>query len=202
VDYKAVFLKEDGTANGLMKEMVDGVVGILKWINANVNNDDKFHDASIKARVQHCISEWKKKATNQKASGPPKTKYLEGLAEVDFGEFPVMIALQVCCLGEVIVKGHKNLNNLIYPVASLGAAAQLSHLKDKSERPEMLHTVIQEMEVEEYGTNAAKGLLCENAENHVGTIFDYVFYGSMLFIISKEGKNLLKHVGSIVWEEF
>jgi hypothetical protein len=53
-----------------------------------------------------------------------------------------MIALQVCCLGEVIVKGHKNLNNLFYPVASLGAAAQLSHLKDKSERLEMLHTVI------------------------------------------------------------
>lgn len=74
MDYEAVFLKEDGTANGVLKEMVDGVVGILKWINANVNNDDEFHDAGIQARVQHCISEWKKKATNQKASGPPKTK--------------------------------------------------------------------------------------------------------------------------------
>jgi hypothetical protein len=34
------------------------------------------------------------------------------------------------------------LNNLAYPVASLGAAAQLSHFKDKSERPDMLHTVV------------------------------------------------------------
>jgi hypothetical protein len=74
--------------------------------------------------------------------GHPRQKYLEGLAKGDFGEFRAMIALQVCCLGEVIVKGHKNLNNLFYPVASLGAAAQLSHLKDKSERLEMLHTVI------------------------------------------------------------
>jgi hypothetical protein len=41
-------------------------------------------------------------------------------------------------------------------VASLGAAGQLSHLKDKSERPEILNTIIHEMEVEEYGTNALK----------------------------------------------
>ena len=113
-----------------------------------------------------------------------------------------MIAVQICCLGKVMVKGHLNLNNLVYPVASLGAAGQLSHLKDKSERPEILNTIICEMEVEEYGTNAAEGLLCETSEGRVGNIFDYVFYGQMLFRISKEGKNLLKQFGSITWEEF
>jgi hypothetical protein len=71
VDYEAVFLKEDGTANGVMKEMMDGIVGILKWINTNVDDDDELHHAGVKARVQHCISEWKKKATDQKASRPP-----------------------------------------------------------------------------------------------------------------------------------
>jgi hypothetical protein len=39
------------------------------------------------------------------------------------------------------VKGHANLNNLVYPVSNLGAAKQMSHL-DSSERPEMLCTII------------------------------------------------------------
>jgi hypothetical protein len=65
--------------------------------------------------------------------------------------------------------------------------------------PEILNTIIHEMEVEEYGTNAAEGLLCETS---VSNIFDYVFYGQMLFRISKEGKNLVEWFGSTTWEEF
>jgi hypothetical protein len=37
-----------------------------------------------------------------------------------------------------MVTGYLNLNNLVYPVASLEAADQLSHLKDEHERPEIL----------------------------------------------------------------
>jgi hypothetical protein len=39
-------------------------------------------------------------------------------------------------------------------------------------------------------------------EGHARNIFDYVFHGQMLIIMSKEGKNLLKHFGSSEWEEF
>ncbi len=53
-----------------------------------------------------------------------------------------------------------------------------------------------------YGTNAGEGSLCENAKNHVGTIFDYVFYRSMMFQITEEGKNMLKFFGSDTWIEF
>jgi hypothetical protein len=45
-----------------MGAMVDGVIGILEWINANVDDEDKFHHAGIEARVKQCIDEWKKKA--------------------------------------------------------------------------------------------------------------------------------------------
>jgi hypothetical protein len=31
--------------NDVMKEMVDSIIGILEWIDANVDNDDKFHHA-------------------------------------------------------------------------------------------------------------------------------------------------------------
>jgi hypothetical protein len=75
-------------------------------------------------------------------------------------------------------------------------------LKNVGERPEMLNTVKREMDVDEYGTNASEGLLCETLEGRVGNIFDYVFHGQMLFIASKEGKNLLKQFGSSEWEEF
>jgi hypothetical protein len=68
-------------------------------------------------------------------------------------------------------------------------------LKDKSERLEMLHTVIWEMEVEEYGTNAAKGLLCENAKNRVGTIFDYVFYGPCFLLYQRRGRTCWSTLG-------
>jgi hypothetical protein len=57
VDYEAVFLNEDGTMNGVMKEMVDGINGILEWIDESVDDEDKFHYAGVKARVQQCIDE-------------------------------------------------------------------------------------------------------------------------------------------------
>jgi hypothetical protein len=75
-------------------------------------------------------------------------------------------------------------------------------LKNVGERPEMLNTVKREMDVDEYGTNASEGLLSETLEGRVGNIFNYVFHRQMLFIVSKEGKNLLKQFGSSEWEEF
>jgi hypothetical protein len=66
----------------------------------------------------------------------------------------------------------------------------------------MLRTTIREMEVTHYGTNAGEGSLCENAENRVGTIFDYAFYGSMMFCITEDGKNMLKFFGLDSWVEF
>jgi hypothetical protein len=157
-----------GTINGTMGAMVDGVIGILEWINANVDDEDKFHHAGIEARVKQCIDEWKKKASDQTEEGSDAvTKYLEGLAKLDFVEFRIMIAVQICCLAKVVVNGHRNLNNLVYPVGKLGAAKQLSLLKNVGERPEMINTIKREMDVDEYGTNASEGLLCETSGDRV-----------------------------------
>lgn len=201
VDYPAVFLDSDGKPNGVMKEMVAGVMKVLRWIDANKDNEGEFHHAGIQKVVKEQINNWKDRAAEQKENGPVETKYLEGLDRLDFAEFRLMVALQICCLTKVVVKGHANLNNLVYPVSNLGAAKQMSHL-DSSERPEMLRTIVQEMEVTRYGTNAGEGSLCENADNRVGTIFDYVYYGSMMFQITEEGKNMVKYFGSDIWIEF
>jgi hypothetical protein len=75
-----------------------------------------------------------------------------------------MITVQICCLAKVMVNGHRNLNNLVYPIGNLGVAKQLSHLKNVGKRPEMLNTVKREMDVDKYRTNASEGLLCETLE--------------------------------------
>jgi hypothetical protein len=80
------------------------LLGVLEWIEENKDDaTDKFHHAGIEARVQQCIDEWKKIAAFQKEKGNDETKYLEGLAKLDFGEFWLMILVQICCVGKVVV---------------------------------------------------------------------------------------------------
>jgi hypothetical protein len=80
-------LDADGKPNGVTKVMVAGVMKVLRWINANKDNDDQFHHACIQKVVQELIDEWKDMAKNQKENGLDATKYLEGLNRLDFAEF-------------------------------------------------------------------------------------------------------------------
>jgi hypothetical protein len=186
--------------NGAMEKVVDGLLGALEWIEEKKNDPTEFHHAGNEARVQQCVDDWKSIAVEQRKNGPDEMKYLEGLAKLDFGEFRMMLAIQICCLAKVIVPGHANLNNLVYPVSGLGARSQLDHLENSSERQEVVNTIVYEMD--EYGTNAAEGLLCETSLRHVEGVWDYVIYGQMLFRICKEGKNWLKLFGELEWREF
>jgi hypothetical protein len=188
--------------NGAMEKVVDGLLGVLEWIEEKKNNPAEFHHAGIEARVQQCVDDWKSIAVEQRENGPDKTKYLEELVKLDFGEFRMMLAIQICCLAKVVVTGHANLNNLVYPVSGLGSRSQLDHLENSSERQEVVNTIVYEMDMEEYGTNAAEGLLCEMLLRHVEGVWGYVFYGQMLFRICKEGKNWLKLFGESEWREF
>jgi hypothetical protein len=66
VNYPAAFLDADGKPNGVMKIMVAGVMKMLRWINANKDNDDQFHHAGIQKVVQELIDEWKDMAKKNK----------------------------------------------------------------------------------------------------------------------------------------
>ena len=112
-----------------------------------------------------------------------------------------MIIVQICCLIKVGITGHADLHNLVYPVSSLGAAKQLKDVTPE-DRPYVLHLILKEVGLTEYGTNAAEGSLCKTSEGRVGKIFDHVFPGQMLFCHAPDGKNLLKRYSSGVWEEF
>jgi len=112
-----------------------------------------------------------------------------------------MIAIQICCLAKAVVKGHKNLHNLVYPVSNLGAADQVLHLLT-SERPNVLSLIIRERGLEDYGCNVAEGSFCETSENRIGKIFDFVFPGQLQFRHGKDGENLLKEYNSATWERF
>jgi hypothetical protein len=61
----------------------------------------------------------------------------EGL-HLDISEFHLMTIVQTCCLAGVVVKGHKDLHNLVYLVSKLGGAEQLK-LIHNHKRPDMLN---------------------------------------------------------------
>jgi hypothetical protein len=147
VNYKEVDLNEKGEVNKVMDDIVESILKILRGINKIVGTKT-FHHVAIKNMVRDCISKWHQKGYNK----------------LDLAEFCVMIIVQICCLIEVSITGHKDLHNLVYPVSSLGAAKQLKHVLPKN-RSYVLHLILKEMGFEEYGTNAAEGSLCKTLED-------------------------------------
>ena len=180
-NFEKLFMKDDGEA---IKALVDGIASLLYWIKDTVGNPDEFNHAMIQERFIACIGDWHNAGY-----------------KFEMGEFRLMITVQVLCHAGIIVPGHKNLHNLVYPVAKLGAAAQLDHILPE-ERPYILNAIMRENGLEEYGTNSAEGSLCETSEDRVGYIFDYVYRYHHQFCIGKEGGNYVKFYGSDKWERF
>jgi len=119
--------------------------------------------------------------------------------KTDIAEFWLMVVVQICCLAGIVVKPHKNLHNLVYPVSNLGAAAQLEHV-DQMERGVILDRICSEFDMEHYGHNAGEGLLCETSEAHACKIMDYVFKGQCLFTFGLNGEQLIKPYLKTSWE--
>jgi hypothetical protein len=89
-----------------------------------------------------------------------------------------MLIVQTLCLAGVVVKGHKDLYNLVYPVHNLGTAK---------------YYLSAETGLEAFGIDASEGNLCESAENRVCRIKDYVMKGMMLMSFSTEdGSHMFK----------
>jgi len=112
-----------------------------------------------------------------------------------------MMAVQMLCLAGIVVKGHKNLNNLVYPVQKLGAAKQLEDLNN-DERQCMQMRIVDDFELHEYGSNSSEGYLCETSMKRVCEIFDYLFYAMSQFRIGSDGRHLKRWFGESKWEEF
>ena len=100
-------------------------------------------------------------------------------------------SVQICVLAGIVVKGHKDLHNLVYPVASLGAAKQLEHILHE-ECPRVQQQIIAELGMEGYRTNASKGFLCEMSQECVLKIFDAVM----------RGQPVLVHIVQNYWTTF
>ena len=124
----------------------------------------------------------------------------QGHDDLDFGEFRLMLVVQMCTLIKVGIKnGHLDLHNLVYPVAKLGAAKQLAHI-DVEERPYVQSLITRETGLHQFGTNAAEGCLCETSDNRIGTIHDIVFPEQCLFChCLTTGQCLVKLYGSHEW---
>jgi hypothetical protein len=103
VNYKEVYLNDNGEVNKVMDDVVEGILKILRAINEMVGTKN-FHHVGIENLVKDCIDKWHKKGYNK----------------LDLAEFCIMIIVQICCPIKVGITGHKDLHNLVYPVSSLG----------------------------------------------------------------------------------
>jgi hypothetical protein len=112
-----------------------------------------------------------------------------------------MMLVQMCVLIRVgIKKGHVDLHNLVYPVSGLGAAEQLKHIKDPEDRQYVVEHIVKQTGLEEFGTNAAEGCLCETSDKRYTHIFDVFMKGQCLFAMcTTTGQHLVKLYGSSEW---
>jgi hypothetical protein len=133
--------------------MIDDLMQLLDWINDNVGTKS-FNHSSIEKRFCKTLAGW-----------------------MDFGmeiaDFLLMFIVQICVLVGITVKGHKDLHNLIFPIATLGVAKQLEHVSPH-ECPMILRWILSEFGIEDYGTNLAKGMRCKTSEECVCKIVDAV----------------------------
>ena len=51
IDYPAVYLDKDGNVSSVMDNVVDSILGVLKWINETAGTDN-FHHANMKKKFQ------------------------------------------------------------------------------------------------------------------------------------------------------
>jgi hypothetical protein len=178
-------MKESGQVNDdSMNAMVDGIMGILQWIDEKMGTEE-FNHFNIEKRIRECINKW----------------HDDGYKVFDCGEFCLMLAVQMCCLAKVVICGHKDLHNLVYPVSNLGAMKQLGHL-DAHERELAMARVVTENGLDAFGLDAGEGSACEYANRRLNNIFDYVMHGQLLLRIGEDGDNLVKQFGSARWESF
>ena len=180
VQFEKVFLDNSDPIemNSVLGKMVEDILQLLLWINSKVGTDE-FNHVNVERQFKLMLEDWK------------------GL-QTDIAEFRLMLVVQICCLAGVVVKPHKDLHNLVYPVSSLGAAKQLEHVP-RGERGIVLDTVIRQFGMEEFGHNAGEGMLCETSETRVGKIFDVVFRGQHQFTFGVNGDQLVKEYGKREW---
>jgi hypothetical protein len=136
-------------------------------------------------------SEVEKYIGNPKRDGP-----LEGC---QLGEFRYSIFLAVAVLSGLVKRSNPEFKSLAYPVKGLGAEQQMNGTQDVN-RPKVLQHLLQTYGLEAFGLNCAETLLCESAHWRRGKIFDYLFRGQDLFLLSSAGRPLIKEYGTTTWK--
>jgi hypothetical protein len=129
IDLHEVYLDENGKMNLVMDNVVDGILKVLLTISKTVGTKD-FHHMTIKKLINSCINDWHRMSHNK----------------LDLGTFCLMLIIQICCLAKVGINEHRDLNNLVYPMSSLGVAKQLSDV-NPSDQPYTLSLILRECDL-------------------------------------------------------
>jgi len=193
--FEKIFLQPDGTSNGNLEKMAKALQRMGGWVNETTRTKN-FNHFAIQQRVRQCCAELRRCCEKELLQlKKPMTR------DVNIGKFRLMMDLQIMALSKLVIIGHKDLNNMVYPVKGLGADAQLAHVQE-ADRPMVLFFIISKNGWEYLGLNAGEGTLCEPSIYRVDKIFDIIFRGMLLFRVMEDGANSLKKFGSSLWEMF
>ena len=97
-------------------------------------------------------------------------------------------------------RASSNVHNIVCPVASLGADAQLEHI-DRDLREAVTKHISNEFSLPAFGSACVESLLCESSFSRVGKIWEHFIQGQHLFWTTEEGVPMVKRCGEEEWEE-
>jgi len=71
VKFKETFYADNDPERKTLSIVVDSIIGILEWINENIDNEKVFHHSGIEKQFRQCLEDFQK----------------QGLSALDFNEF-------------------------------------------------------------------------------------------------------------------
>ena len=157
---------------------------LAKLLRDDINNipDDAPYEV-IRAVVQSAAAE------------------IREIGECQFGEFRLLVLIQLAILSGILVKPRPFLNNLMYPVKD---RASYQHLVDEGIHPEefdlAMEAICQQMQWPK-SRNVAETCLCESLEGRREYIYDILFYGMNLYCLNEQGEIIVKEWATRFWKK-
>ena len=121
-------------------------------------------------------------------------------ANVQLGEFRLLILVQMCALTGFLVEPSPLLHNICYPVK--GKASE-RHLKDVKLDPEdygfAMEAICHEMSWSNK-LNWSETCLCESIDGRRDYVYDILIYGINLHYLDEQGRAIIKYWSTRVWK--
>jgi hypothetical protein len=204
IDIERIFL-EDEQALQRLDIVVNEILALLVWINKHTTAEDASSDTE---RMVINYSDYRDRVyeTVKQLS----VKLPKGL-KCQIFEFRLLLIIQTCSLGGIVLTEHPFLTKLVFVAKNTGGHKFLYSANSESrgkcpiyglETDDIMDTLGIALQLEETERgNAMESVACESqAGRREGNVVDVFMKGQDLFTIDRKGCRFMKTYGSFVWE--